>query len=348
MQSHVNLMEEPSSIRLAPALYVFGDSVVDSGNNNHLPTQAKSNFLPYGVDFNGKPTGRFTNGRTIADYFANLLGLPFAPPYLGLSKSQRRTIVTGMNYASGSCGILRETGKIAGMCLSLDNQINLFQQSVKNDLPSQIKNQLQLRNHLSKSLFLVSMGSNDYFLNYLTAKDGMKPPPEVFAQFLLAELSIRLRRLYTLGARKFLVNNIGPIGCIPGIINTMKPRGECVVEVNGIVLFYSMRLPLMLRQLQSQLPGAIFINSDNFLFVTDIRRNPEKFGLTDMRNPCCIDAGNGTLPCTPNKAPCKTRNEHMFFDAFHPREAVNAIFARRCFNESSICTPFNLKQLMGA
>lgn len=67
--SHVNLMEEPSSIRLAPALYVFGDSVVDSGNNNHLPTQAKSNFLPYGVDFNGKPTGRFTNGRTIADYF---------------------------------------------------------------------------------------------------------------------------------------------------------------------------------------------------------------------------------------------------------------------------------------
>lgn len=52
---------------LAPALYVFGDSTVDPGNNNNLPTRAKANFLPYGIDFNNTPTGRFTNGMTIAD-----------------------------------------------------------------------------------------------------------------------------------------------------------------------------------------------------------------------------------------------------------------------------------------
>lgn len=51
------------------ALYVIGDSLVDSGNNNYLSTKIKANFAPYGSDFEGgKPTGRFSNGKTIADY----------------------------------------------------------------------------------------------------------------------------------------------------------------------------------------------------------------------------------------------------------------------------------------
>ena len=51
------------------ALYVFGDSTVDSGNNNFLISIAKANYIPYGVDFgDGKPTGRYTNGRTEADF----------------------------------------------------------------------------------------------------------------------------------------------------------------------------------------------------------------------------------------------------------------------------------------
>ncbi|KAK4491644.1 hypothetical protein RD792_002407 [Penstemon davidsonii] len=41
------------------AVLVFGDSTVDSGNNNYLDTSFKSNFPPYGRDFaNRLPTGR--------------------------------------------------------------------------------------------------------------------------------------------------------------------------------------------------------------------------------------------------------------------------------------------------
>lgn len=53
---------------LAPALYVLGDSLFDSGNNNILPTLAKADYLPYGVNFVKGATGRFTNGRTVADF----------------------------------------------------------------------------------------------------------------------------------------------------------------------------------------------------------------------------------------------------------------------------------------
>lgn len=51
-----------------PAVIVFGDSIVDQGNNNNINTIAKCNFPPYGQDFNGGvPTGRFSNGKTPPD-----------------------------------------------------------------------------------------------------------------------------------------------------------------------------------------------------------------------------------------------------------------------------------------
>lgn len=53
---------------LATALYVFGDSFFDNGNNNLLPTMARANFFPYGMNFRKGPTGRFTDGRTVVDF----------------------------------------------------------------------------------------------------------------------------------------------------------------------------------------------------------------------------------------------------------------------------------------
>lgn len=57
---------------MAPALLVFGDSIVDTGNNNVLITTARADFPPYGRDFQGhQPTGRFSNGRVPSDIIGN-------------------------------------------------------------------------------------------------------------------------------------------------------------------------------------------------------------------------------------------------------------------------------------
>ena len=54
---------------LVPAMFIFGDSAVDAGNNNHLDTIVKANFPPYGRDFiSHKPTGRFCNGKLASDF----------------------------------------------------------------------------------------------------------------------------------------------------------------------------------------------------------------------------------------------------------------------------------------
>lgn len=61
------LVQLPRNVTI-PAVFVFGDSTVDTGNNNNLITLAKSNFPPYGKDFmGGIATGRFSNGKLPSD-----------------------------------------------------------------------------------------------------------------------------------------------------------------------------------------------------------------------------------------------------------------------------------------
>lgn len=57
--------------RQVAALFVFGDSLVDVGNNNFLSSLAKANYYPYGIDFPAGPSGRFTNGETFVDMLGN-------------------------------------------------------------------------------------------------------------------------------------------------------------------------------------------------------------------------------------------------------------------------------------
>ena len=54
----------------ARAFFVFGDSLVDNGNNNFLATTARADSPPYGIDFppTHRPNGRFSNGYNIPDF----------------------------------------------------------------------------------------------------------------------------------------------------------------------------------------------------------------------------------------------------------------------------------------
>lgn len=60
-----------------PCFFIFGDSLVDNGNNNGILTLARANYRPYGIDFPQGATGRFTNGRTYVDALGNKLILTY-------------------------------------------------------------------------------------------------------------------------------------------------------------------------------------------------------------------------------------------------------------------------------
>lgn len=55
------------------AFFVFGDSLVDSGNNDFLATTARADNYPYGIDYpSHRPTGRFSNGYNIPDLISKI------------------------------------------------------------------------------------------------------------------------------------------------------------------------------------------------------------------------------------------------------------------------------------
>ncbi|XP_048545834.1 GDSL esterase/lipase EXL1-like isoform X3 [Triticum urartu] len=87
------------------AVFMFGDSIVDPGNNNNRLTEARANFPPYGQDFpGGKATGRFSNGRVPGDMLASKLGVKeFLPPYIG-DDLELSDLLTGVAFASGGSG----------------------------------------------------------------------------------------------------------------------------------------------------------------------------------------------------------------------------------------------------
>ncbi|KAK7295049.1 hypothetical protein RJT34_17952 [Clitoria ternatea] len=321
-----------------PGLYVFGDSSVDAGNNNYLNTNAKANMFPYGIDFNNHSTGRFSNGKTFADIIAIKLGLPMSPPYLGISKIERYQVTTGINYASASCGILNSTRN--GDCLSMNQQIEYFTSTVINDLPRILPSNTKLRHYLFKSIYLISIGSNDYILNYLKNTMGNKniDNPEDYANFLLNQLASHIKRIYDLGARKFVVVGVGPVGCIPSFIIRTPQSQDCNEDINQKVKPFSDNLPGMLQELQAQLLGSLFVNVDTYNFFMKLRNSPEKFGSINMVDSCFV----------PGAKPCENRKQFYFFDFAHTTEVVNHLYANECFGGTQLCFPLTIKQLVHA
>ncbi|PIA34425.1 hypothetical protein AQUCO_03800206v1 [Aquilegia coerulea] len=340
-----SLLVNGQSSPLAPALYVFGDSFSDSGNNNFLQTGAKVNYKPYGIDFPDGATGRFSNGKTFVDFIAQSLRLPFVPAYLGLSTAEKSNITTGLNYASGTAGILPESGTAPGDNLSLDEQIDYFKDTVRKYLRRIYRKPVQLTKYLSKSIFVIIIGSNDYINNYLQPDNYNSSQiytPEQFADFLLNRLTLRLTNLYLLGARKLVVFNIFRLGCTPGVVGSASPRPTtpCVEDVNNLILLYNTKLPKVITNLERILQGSTFIHGDAY----NMTRNSFEAGFTAAQTPCCEVDGTTGL-CVRDSIPCEDRSQFLFWDSFHPTEVVNNAMATDCFSGSSPCVPINIQQL---
>jgi len=85
-----------------------------------------------------------------------------------------------------------------GECLSLNKQIEYFTSTVTNDLPRNFRSKAKLSQYLSKSIFLLSIGSNDYMLNYFKQEmvTNQKGNPEEFANYLLEQLGFNIKVTY--------------------------------------------------------------------------------------------------------------------------------------------------------
>ncbi|GAB2299025.1 hypothetical protein Dimus_033100 [Dionaea muscipula] len=321
-----------------PCFFIFGDSLSDSGNNNGLETLAKANFLPYGIDFPGGPTGRFTNGRTTVDLIGDFLGLEnYIPPFSNASGEQ---ILQGVNYASGSAGIHSETGKHVGGRIAMEVQLKNHQETVKK-ITKQLGKDASMQ-HLNSCLYSSYIGSNDYMLNYFGSASSVKSvhSPEGFTKGLIDQYGSHLKDLYQFGGRKIVVFGLGPLGCLP----LFQVAGRCNDDINNAVNLFNNQLKSLVVQLNHLFPDVQFIFVNTFSIVSP---NLSSLGLGILNLPCC---GVGQIYCLPSSVPCKNRNGYAYWDNAHPTEAANKVLATRAYRakDPNDTYPMDISQLVDA
>ncbi|CAA2955888.1 GDSL esterase lipase At1g71691-like [Olea europaea subsp. europaea] len=329
---------------MVPAMFIFGDSLIDNGNNNNLPSFAKANYFPYGIDFKGGPTGRFSNGYTMVDAIAELLGLPLIPAYTEARSGDQMRY--GINYASAAAGILDITGRNFVGRIPFNQQIQNFENTL-----DQITDNLgapDVAQALARCIFFVGMGSNDYLNNYLMPNYPTKNQynAQQYADLLVHQYSQQLTRLYNLGARKFVIAGLGLMGCIPSIL-AQSSDGMCSQEVNQLILPFNTNTKAMINQLSANLPGSKFSYIDIQNMFQDLLANARSYGFGVANRGCCgIGRNGGQITCLPFQMPCLDRNMYIFWDAFHPTAAVNILFGRNAFNgNQNMVYPINIEQL---
>lgn len=190
------------------------------------------------------------------------------------------------------------------------------------------------------------------------------------------------QRIYENGGRKFEIAGVGAIGCCPAY--RVKNNTECVSEVNDWALKYNEALKSMLQEWQSQNPGITYSYFDTFAAFNDLIHNPSSYGIfyfiiffnatpyvyvyvkrqrdevlkgiyiifvtgfAQVKAACCgLGELRAKIPCLLVSNFCSNREDHIFWDQYHPTQAASRIFVDRIFNGPSKYTfPITMRQLL--
>eukprot|EP00253_Pinus_taeda_P012855 PITA_12855 len=319
---------------LVPAVYIFGDSTVDPGNNNGLATIVKANFPPYGNDFvDHKPTGRFTNGKLVTDILSRLAGLPdMVPAYLDPEFRGQR-ILTGASFASSAAGYDDATSLTVNV-LTLGQQLENFK-LYREELVSIVGGQ-NASEIISRALFAISMGTDDFANNYyINPITRAHYTVTEFRDLLLNSLSEFIQNIYKEGATLFAVIGLPPFGCLPSQITLHNlVANACVDEFNDVAISFNERAASLLETLKPALPGLKMAYINIYDKLLDIIKYPSKYGFEEVRKGCC---GTGLLEtailCNPTTPVCPDPSKYVFWDSFHPTEQAYNILAQVIFSQ---------------
>ncbi|WCJ40463.1 GDSL lipase [Euphorbia peplus] len=283
-------------------LFVFGDSLFDTGNANYVKNAGKANFFPYGESFFKAPTGRFSDGRIIPDFIAEYLKLPrYIRPYL---QPGHYNYTNGVDFATGGAGALVESNK--GTTIDLKSQVGSFKKvrmHIRQRLGAKAADKL-----LSKAIFLFSIGINDYFQQNgrnSSCFDALACKKE-FVKMVASNISAVLKEIHGNGGRKFAVSNVAPFGCMPGA--RANNHGECLNQFSSVAKMHNIQLEI---------------------------HSPSSYGFKEVKAACCgTGLYRGLGHCGEEEKGgvrkyelCENPNKYLFFDS-HPTQKANKQFAR--------------------
>ena len=233
------------------ALYVFGDSLSDSGNNASVlgtdPGQVVTgkSYVPT----NPYAAGTYSNGPVWASYFANALGVPLAPSFAGGGDFAFGGATTGAGSPLPS--LLAQTGQYLGATGGVAS---------------------------ANALYVIAGGGN----NARAALGAMAAQPANAlaiaagaAASFAAAIGAMVDRLQAAGAQHIVVWNTPNLGVAPAVASS------------GFGGTGSFLAGLMNGALDARLSGEAGVSTfDLFGFGSQIAADPAAYGFADVTDAC--------------------------------------------------------------
>ncbi|MBD1898938.1 SGNH/GDSL hydrolase family protein [Trichocoleus sp. DQ-A3] len=273
-------------------IFVFGDSLSDTGNVSNLTGGFSPQSPPY-------YQGRFSNGPIWVDALANKLGLA---PALVTELAGGANSSNGINFAFG--GATSGTKNVAGPLPGLQTEIDFFKSGLAATKQSAD----------SEALYIVWAGGNDYL------GGGVTDPTEP-----VKNISAAVTSLFNLGARNFLVANLPDLGKAPvGLSGGIAMSNG----LNQLTEFHNSGLSYSLGELSKSLDGIKLKSLDINSLFNNVIANKEKFGFTNVTDSCLT---NYAPPLVLDYKVCDDPDSFLFWDAIHPTAAGHKLVADLAF-----------------
>ena len=306
------------------AFYVFGDSLVDIGNDFIASRQlgfdpaVPPSISPHRTYFEG----RFSNGPVEVEYLWQMLehrkpGKKKAlVPYLSNPCENNDEIGSAVDFGFGGSGTGLSSLTPGGFAVpGVLGQIALFACALQGQAPP------------DDALYAIWSGANDYF-NYLSPAplDPILTPTQVVANIVQG-----IQGLYGLGARRIVVLNQADLGKIPLVLGT-----PASALLSALSQQHNAALGVALTQL-SALPGLelVPVNVNVALSHVPASANATIPALDALFPP----PGLGEVPMSRclllNPAACRNvptfhvNLQYVFWDVQHPTTEVHRLIAEQ-------------------
>jgi cholinesterase len=276
-------------------VFAFGDSYSDSGQAKKISAQiiASANRPD---DAYLKPSdelyweGRYSNGPTAVEVLSEKLGIPLVNYATGGATTGEKNYSEWMDHL-GNTGVL--------------GQIEKFENSLKEGKAD------------PDALYFIFASANDYF----TFMDYSLPGTvEEVADKAVDNINDAIKRLSTLGAKKFFVVNSSDLTLVPYEITTNRTESAEV-----FVKRVNKKLPESIKELQKN--SKIKIMMFDLPTISDnIVKNPSKYGLVELAK-----EAQSTYPEV--KPASANPEQYYFWDEWHYTATVHKILGEEMYDK---------------